>query len=113
MTLIQKYNKWHDPKNGRFARRGSGGTDRKSLVTPTGRNAKRREKLATYMKGYWSRLKKPNEKRYVAARCKQMINGQPRPSGMSKKYGLTKERVIRLEIVTYKIFQSGRSKINV
>ena len=69
--------------------------------------------LGMYMTGFSDKLKDKNEKKYVEARIKQMIEGDKRPSGMSAGFGIPKNRVIALEVVTYKIWKTGRSKLNV
>jgi hypothetical protein len=69
--------------------------------------------LGMYMTNFSDKLKDKNEKRYVEARIKQMISGDKRPKGMSGQYGIPKDRVIRLEIVTNSIWKVGRSKLNV
>jgi GNAT superfamily N-acetyltransferase len=85
----------------------------RSRVIPTHENQQHRTHLASYMAGYYNGLKNENEKRYVAERARQMINGELRPSGMSARFGLEKQRAIQYEALTYKIFQAGRQKIGV
>lgn len=85
----------------------------KTKVLPTTQNAKGRAKLQTYMDGFSRNLKNSNEKAYVEARVRQMINGVSRPSGMSGVHGLTKQRAVQYEALVYKIFATGRSKIDV
>lgn len=83
----------------------------RSKIVPTKENAEHRQKLTTYMEGYYKNLKNESEKKYVAERVRQMMSGESRPSGMSGKFGLTKQRAIQYEALTYKIFQTGRKKV--
>jgi hypothetical protein len=85
----------------------------RSRVIPTHENQEHRTKLSQYMAGYYKGLKNENERRYVEERARQMINGEVRPSGMSARFGLEKNRAIQYEALTYKIFQVGRQKIGV
>jgi hypothetical protein len=85
----------------------------RSRVVPTHENIEHRNQLQKYMAGFHDGLKNENEKRYVAERARQMINGEYRPKGMSAQYGLSKERAIQYEALVYKIFQAGRAKIGV
>jgi len=69
--------------------------------------------MMKYMTGYSANLRNQGEREYVQSRIRQMIKGEPRPKGASKPWGLTKDRVIALESVTYKVFQAGRAKLGV
>jgi hypothetical protein len=85
----------------------------KTRITPSKDNESQRARMTSYMDGFHSKLKNPAERDYAAARAKQMINGEKRPSGMSSEFGVDKGRVKALEIVLYKVFKAGRAKIGV
>lgn len=85
----------------------------KNRIEPTAKNKAQIAKMQEYMDGFSSKLKNPNEKAYVQERVKQMLSGVERPSGMSGKHGLTKQRAVQFEALTYKIFLAGRNKIKV
>lgn len=131
LAHVLKFNPYHD-STGAFSSRGSAtfvstgakfrssnAKDKersgrlKTKVIPTRENAKARVKLQSYMDGYSKNLKNPQEKAYVQERITQMINGVTRPKGMSGKHGLTKQRAIQFEALTYKVFKAGREKIDV
>lgn len=69
--------------------------------------------MQDYMNGFHKSLKRENERAYAVDRSNQMINGEDRPSGMSAKYSMTKQRAVQYEALIYKIFLAGRSKIRV
>lgn len=85
----------------------------RSRIIPTHENQEHRARMHQYMSGFHSKLKNLQERAYVAERSRQMINGEVRPKGMSAQFGLTKQRAIQFEALTYRIFQSGRTKIGV
>jgi hypothetical protein len=89
------------------------GGDLKTRITPSKENESHRTRMTSYMEGFHKNLKNPAERDYAAARAKQMINGERRPSGMSAQFGVDKGRVRALEIVLYKVFKAGRAKIGV
>lgn len=86
----------------------------KSRLTISGKRAEAKaQKVRDYMMAPAKRFKDPNWRRYATARVNQMTSGKPRPSGMSKKYNMTREDVIRCEMVLSRIFASGRSKFGI
>lgn len=88
-------------------------TPLKSRVGPDGKNEPKVMSLQMYMEGFYSKLKDKQERKYVEERARQMTMGEARPKGLSGRFGLSKERAIALEVVTYKIFKAGRAKFNV
>lgn len=66
--------------------------------------------MSEYMNGFHKSLKNENERAYAVDRSNQMINGQKRESGMSAKYGMTKQRAMQYEMLVAKIFKAGRTK---
>ena len=90
------------------------GTDIKvQLIAPTKANAKTRAKMKEYMDGFSTKLKHPQEKAYVQERISQMLSGTARPSGMSGKHGIEKQRAIQYEALIMKIWKAGKVKHNV
>ncbi|PWT89307.1 MAG: hypothetical protein C5B54_09165 [Acidobacteria bacterium] len=85
----------------------------RSRITPTTKNVAHRARMMQYLQGFSSRLHSARERAYVEERYRQMINGEVRPHGLSKRFGLTKSRAIQFEGLTYKIFQRARSVIGV
>ena len=69
--------------------------------------------MTTYMDGFTSKLKNPQEKAYAERRANELILGKERESGMSAQYGMTKQRAAQYEGLIYKIFKAGKVKHNV
>lgn len=121
-VVVYKENPYHDA-TGAFTSKdkavSGAGVEQKpaqpyrSKIVPSQDNAEARQRLTSYMEGFYKNLKNENERKYVAERCRQMVGGEVRPKGMSGKFGLEKRRAIQYEMLTYKIFQSGRAKIGI
>ena len=124
-TVAQKGNPCHD-KTGAFTSKerastgstgGTGGTGSKEVPSPKGKLVKaseeERKKMSDYMTGFTKGLKNEQERKYAEERVRQMVAGEDRPTGMSGKFGLTKNRAIQYEMLIYKIFLAGRKKHNV
>ncbi len=77
------------------------------------KTAKKAQQVRDYMMPAVKKFKKPSHRAYATERVKQMTSGTARPKGMSKKYRMPREEVVRMEIVLSKIFRAGREKYGI
>lgn len=92
----------------------SGQPQLKTRIVPVDKaSAAKAKKVKEYMTKPAKNLKKANHRAYALARVEQMTSGTARPKGMSKKYRLSREEVVRLEIVLSRILRAGREKYEI